>query len=248
MIRYHYLKKENLEKLLEDKSTLMNLAEKLEVPNQAKFKTKDLNEVRAAIDLQIEFYRRTESSFWHGCENNEILAAAIWDSMGDKKRWSHFYDVGQGNESNLRGPVAHWLENNGLHYKFEIPISTKRADVVGYYNYNGVKRVLSIELKNDLVQLERGLDQLMTYQEYSNAVYLAVTPFVASEYQEKYSSANKKHHPGALESKLRKVNIGLLLVEGENVEVCVHPNEQKIQDEKFNIIIEAIRRRTLSEC
>lgn len=247
MRRYNYLKHNNLEKLLEDKTTIVALAQRLEIPNQASIKSKDLNDLRSAIDQQIEIYRKTENSFWFGNENNEILAAAIWASMGNSKRWSNFHDVGEGKESKLKGPVAHWLEKNGLHYKYEVPLLTKRVDVIGHFNYKDIKKVVSIELKNDLNQLERGLDQLFTYQEYSNSVYLAITPFVAAEYQSKYSTAKKRHTPGALESKLLKANIGLLLVEGEEVEEYLQPKEQVIPDDKLNFLMEIIRKKTLKE-
>ena len=100
-------------------------------------------------------------------------------------------------------------------------MGTKRADVVGYTpgGLFGSPRVVTVELKNDLAQMSRGLDQMTTYDEFSTAVYLACTPRLAADFLKKHAASPgvRRWEPDALDRKLEKFGFGLLLVEGEEV-------------------------------
>ncbi|MGH9895316.1 MAG: hypothetical protein ACREA0_25705, partial [bacterium] len=77
----------------------------------------------------------------------------------------------------LLAPVGAWIREKGLEPYVEVPLGTKRIDVVGYKkgNFFVAERVIGVELKNDLVQMERGLDQMTTFAEFAHATYLACT-------------------------------------------------------------------------
>jgi hypothetical protein len=78
----------------------------------------------------------------------------------------------------------------------EVPCGTKRPDLVGVKKARLLSRgrTVAVELKNSEAQLRRGLDQMTTFAEYVNEVWLACTPLMAAEYLHKHTASKTVRH------------------------------------------------------
>ncbi len=220
-IRFGYLRLSVLKKALDDDKLLDMLVRDLGVPGRpAVLKGLSRVEKIKAIDVQIEHFRTTPTSEWHGVSAPEVLVGVIFQSgMSDRFVMNLFSNVK--NEEALRTPVTAWLRAKDLHVFDEVPLGANRTDLLGYRKggwFTSAAHV-AVELKDDLNQLKRGLDQMASYGDYAHNVYLACTPFLAAEYLVTHASGVKvKRWDGqVLDRKLEQVGSGLLLVEGQEV-------------------------------
>lgn len=230
--RFCYLRVRQIKQLLKDSRVLTALLDELQVPakgaNLAKLSDADK---LSAIESQIEHFRRTKTSVWHGVHPAEVFAASVYraDKLSEKAVCDIFCGVRK--EANLLGPVAKWMTNAGLTPYPEVPMGMKRIDVLGYKKarFFTTMRSVGIELKNEFTQFERSLDQMTTFREYTHVMYLACPPLLAAKYLDKYASAPSIKHwePDALKRKLATFGFGLLLVEGEEVFEVMKPTERE---------------------
>lgn len=104
------------------------------------------------------------------------------------------------------------------------------------------ERLVGVELKNDIVQFERALDQMTTFGQYTHAVYLACTPAMAAEYLDKHAEARGVHHwdSTVLRKKLESFGFGLLLVEGSTVYEVMKPTEKEPNGGKAREVLNAM--------
>ena len=100
-----------------------------------------------------------------------------------------------------------------------------RPSVIGFQC--AAEKLLAIELKNEDAQFSRAVDQMGTYAEYANNVYLACTPAFAAEYLERnaYSRGVNQWDSCVLERKLNSGGYGLLIVERDTVFEVLSPKE-----------------------
>jgi hypothetical protein len=184
------------------------LAHALKLPTEEKF---------SLIEHAIEHKRTTPTSQWYGCEPPEILAAAIYTSAKVPRRLQAELWCEIKQEAQLSDPVKKWLSANKYVPYEEIPMGTKRVDVLGYRRETFFKGtyLVAVELKNDLVQMQRGLDQMTTYRQYAHEVWLACTPALAAAYLQKHASGVKvkRWDFDVLRKKLEGFGFGLMLVE-----------------------------------
>ncbi len=101
-------------------------------------------------------------------------------------------------------------------------MGTSRVDVLGSKKggWLSATEIVAVELKNDLAQMKRGLDQMTNYADYAHRVYLAITPFLAAAYLDSHSEGLQGPPLGCgcvLDRKLEQFGFGLLLVEGNSV-------------------------------
>lgn len=168
-----------------------------------------------AIEERIAHLRRAKMSLFRDVEPAEIVAACIFREFGNSKGGSLFHAVKQ--EKQLAKPVALWLRERKKAEPYgEVPMGTKRIDVMGHRKggFFSSEVIIAVELKNELEQLKRGLDQMATFSEYASEVYLACTPYMAASYLNKHAESPSVTHwdPEALNNKLKKFGFGLLLV------------------------------------
>lgn len=242
---YCYLPGPLLRILFEDSAVVDKLMEFLKVPakNQAQLKRLPLEEKQAAVERQVSHLRSVQHSPWHDVDAPEVVAASIWRSHGPKQLALVFSHAKL--ESMLLQPVADWLHGQRqLKPHAEIPMGTKRADVVGYAR--GVlwgHTVVAVELKNDLKQFERCIDQMSTFRQYAEEVYLACTPYMAAEYLDKHANARGVRHwdPHAFNRKLESLGFGLLLVmassDGPFVLELIKPQRRSPDDKKLREVL-----------
>lgn len=104
-------------------------------------------------------------------------------------------------------------------------------------------RAVAVELKNDVEQLKRGLDQLATFKDYANAVYLACTPALAASYLDRHAGARnvRQWDPELLTRKLKTMGVGLLIVEGSMVMEMLKPVETAPDDRKNKELLDVLR-------
>jgi len=143
------------------------------------------------------------------------------------------------NEAALKAPVSAWLRAKDLHVFDEVPMGSSRTDLLGYKkgNWLSSSELIAVELKDDLAQLKRGLDQMASYGDYAHKVYLACTPFLAADFLSGHANGVKVKRWDAkvLDRKLEQIGAGLLLVEGEQIyeyrtPKLREPNSKKLEE------------------
>jgi hypothetical protein len=236
--RFCYLPKEVLDDALQDPKVLDGLMLYLGAPGKSVAALKRLTpaEKLKAINHQVAHLRNTQTSEWYGVDTSEVLAAAIFSAPHIRDGVVSDYFAGVSRESELLTPVASWLRERGYEAYPEVPLGTKRIDVLGCRKkgFFSAERIIGVELKNELSQLGRALDQMTTFREYSHVVYIACTPFFAAEYLVKHVSARGVHHwdPLALKRKLQTFGFGMLLVEDDEVTEVLAPVERTPDERK----------------
>lgn len=232
--RFCYLRLELLQKAISEPRILEGLLKQLAVPGKAGvLRHMSDREKLVAIEHQIETFRSAPASVWRGVNAPEVLAASIFRASVDgalpqkvgRALW-HYVKT----ESSLAAPVARWLGKFQLQTFVEVPLGTKRADVVGYREGGFFSETLCVvvELKNEGEQLRRGLDQMTTFAAYGHETYLACTPYFAATYLDRHSNGVGVKHwdSNALKEKLEAFGFGLLLVEGDSVYEVMKPTRR----------------------
>ncbi len=251
---YCYLDGKWLNTLLQDDRILDGLIEGLRVPGKAPhLRAKQPGEKLALIEAQIEHLRGMRSSLWHGVEAADVLAAHLYRlNMSKVARATMFSAVKR--EDDLAAPIVRWLEQQGLQAHEQVATGTRIPDVVGHRaaGWLSSEHVVAVELKNDVQQLKRGLDQMTTFDEYAHEVYLACTPAMAAAYLDKHANAPtvRRWDPRILESKLERFGFGLLLVSNTlgasntfDVRVVKKPKTRSPRGDKLQELLETLRTR-----
>lgn len=241
--RYCYLRNERLRDLVTTDRVLDALVHQLGVPGKAST-LKGLSSIEKlnALVEHIKYEANSPISRWHKVDPYEVLAANIYEAekLPSTLVKTAFSCVKA--EKDLATPVMRWLKQAGFDdvYK-EVPMGTKRADVLGYKKggFFRSELLVAIELKNEGNQMKRALDQLVVFREYSHQVYLACTPFVAAEEVQRHADGKGVKHwdAGVFDRKLIDTGFGLLLVEGDQVTDHIgprasNPNASKIVEIK----------------
>ncbi|MGH7295865.1 MAG: hypothetical protein ACRELB_13060 [Polyangiaceae bacterium] len=245
--RFAYLRRSVLQKALEDDRLLGALVDELEVPGKkAVIKALSRAEKIAAINAQIEHFRSSPTSVWSGVASLEVLAAAIfWSRMPDRYVSQLFSNVK--NEHALLAPVTTWLRAKDMHVFDEVPLGANRVDVLAFKKggWFSSTEIVGVELKDDLGQMKRGLDQMATFGDYAHRVYLACTPFLAADFLAKHAEGVKVKHwdPNVLNRKLDQIGAGLLLVEGDQVYEYREPRQRSPDAKKLEEVELALKGR-----
>ncbi len=232
--RFCYLRVPTLEKAVANPRIVDGLLAQLTVPGKpGVLKAMSHREKLQAIEHQIDSYAASPASVWRGTNTAEVLAASIFRASVSRvlplkvgaELWS---DVPT--EACLAGPVARWLKTVGVDTYAEVPLGTKRADVLGFRKGGLLSgsRSIVVELKNEHEQMKRGLDQMTTFAQYGHETYLACTPFFAAHFLDRHAEGQKVKHwdPAVLREKLAAFGFGLLLVEGEHVFEVMRPERR----------------------
>lgn len=223
---------------------LDHLVQGLEVPGKPAVLKKLSNaEKLRAIENQAEHFRESPTSLWRNVEIPEILAASIWRHGPPKVTQVIFGAVKK--ENDLLKPAGQWLRAKDLKVYDEVPMGTKRVDLAGYKEggWFSSDQIISIELKNDIEQLKRGLDQMTTFADYSSEVYMACTPAMAATYLDKHAEARNVRHwePEVLNDKLRKFGFGLLLIDGKDAQVALPAKQLSPSSKNIKETIEQMK-------
>jgi hypothetical protein len=254
-IRYCYLRATLVEKLLSNARVLDALLDELEVPGprRAVLKKKSDAEKLQMVEHQIEHFRGTKTSRWYDVHPAEVFAASIYRSDLPERFVLNeiFSDVRR--EADLAAPVTKWLVSKGYNAYSEVPMGTKRIDLLGYKKgllghrmkarFLGLgSHLIGVELKNEHAQMARGLDQMTTFREYVDAMYLACTPAMAAEYLARHADGKKvlRYDPDVLKRKLESFGFGLLIVEGDAVFEVTAPKESAPGMARMQEVKEAI--------
>jgi hypothetical protein len=220
--------------LYQDAVVLDALIEQLQVPGKTSvLKRLTEREKQEVIETQIDHFRRSPTSVWHGVPTHEVLAASIWRAQYDEflpRRLVREIFARVSQEEDLLRPVAKWLMGRGYEPYMEVPLGRRRIDVLGHKagGFGRAGSLMAIELKNDDIQFARGIDQMGTFSEYAHAVYLACTPAFCAEYLDRNVESRGVNHwdPGVLERKLTAGGFGLLIVERDSVFEVLKPTER----------------------
>jgi hypothetical protein len=238
---YCYLPGPLVQVVIDDPKMLDGLIELLEIPGKpAHLRSLSTAEKKAAVEQQVNHLAKLKTSLWYGVDHAEIVAAHLL-KVGDRKGTPVFFSPVK-KEADLLTPIAAWLgAQGGLDVFKEVPMGTKRVDLLGYRKGGFFRSdsAVAVELKNDIEQLKRGLDQMSTFSEYAHRVYLACTPLMAAQYLQKHAEARTVRHwdPDVLNNKLRKVGIGLLLVRDKDIEEVIPPRDSTPNDRKFKELL-----------
>ena len=242
---YCYLGGAVLREAIQDPKVLDGLLDQLEVPGKlATLRALSSKEKLQAIERQIEHFRKMRTSIWFGVPVAEVLAASIYRSrLGNRLVLDDLFADAR-REEDLLDPVASWLEGQGLIAYSEVPMGRGRVDLIGYGKKGLFRsdRVVAVELKNELDQLKRGLDQMTTFADYAHVVYLAVTPALGAEFLDSHAEGRgvQRWDPDVLNRKLETFGFGLLLVEDQDVNEVVEPQERDVAKDKFGEVVASI--------
>jgi hypothetical protein len=103
-------------------------------------------------------------------------------------------------------------------------------------------------LKNDYEQFKRAFNQMGTFAEYTNVVYMACTPAFVAEYLDHNESSTGHWDWDVLERKLTAGGFGLLVVERDQVFEVVKPVERTPSSENSGRAVSALSAVNLIEC
>jgi hypothetical protein len=212
-------------------------------------KVMDASEKRLAVKAMVEGHRNQHGSLFHGLHPLEILAVLTRRALDAPTAREACNSVGPATlkralwpstkkEKALLAPVVAHYRAQGYEVYKEIRMARKRVDALCHRTKGGLLRsekLVAIELKNDLAEFDRGMDQLTTFAGYAHSTYLACTPAFAFDYLDAEASATGvlKWDPKALETKLARAGLGLLIVRNDEVhEVLAPPKPSKIADDK----------------
>lgn len=244
---YCYLLGAYLKDLVQQPMALDALLDALDVPGKPpQLKRLAPAEKWRTIETHADYLTKSPTSLWRGVPPPEMIAAALWRSrLADKHVNEIFCAVKK--EKDLLLPAAAWLRETGLTPYAEVPCGTKRVDVLGVKKggFFTSDRVVAVELKNDVDQLKRGLDQMTTFGEYAHHVWLACTPAMAAEYLDAHASARSVHHwdGDLLNRKMRDFGFGLLIFYGHSAMEVVRPKERRPTPEKAREVEAALKGR-----
>ena len=201
--------------LIRDDAVLAALIDQLRVPGSAAYlRGLPPEDKLDLVEREIEHRRGDRHCEWFGVDAVEILMAMFFRAAPRRKVKEVFGQTRK--EDDLRPAVTKWLLKEQSHdavYK-EIKMGTKRADLVAHTKktFWGSDKVVAVELKNDLVQLEHAWAQMTTYGQHSHHVYLACPPYLGVEYLNKHAKAARRWEPGRFNAYLEDQGFGLLVV------------------------------------
>src|SRR5262249_32515176 len=143
----------------------------------------------------------------------------------------------------LLSPVSEWLRSDGYDVYAEIPLGLKRVDVLGHKkSLLFGNNLVAVELKNEIAQFERAVDQMTTFSQYTHFTYLACTPAMIAQYLERHADGRGVKHwdPQVFKAKLESFGFGLLLVEGNEVTEIMKPRETSPHSGKMKEALAAL--------
>lgn len=242
--RLCYLTIGRLRTALDETRVLDALMDDLEVPGKPNvLKALSPREKLDCIIRQADFFGSSKTSLWFGVRSGDILVAKLWQSSLSNKFVERELFSSVTREAQLLEPVARWLVAHQLEPHAEISMGKKRADLVGHREpaFLGLRarELVAVELKNDIKEMERAIDQMTTYAEYAHRVYLACTPALAIEYLDDHASSRGAKHWDSeiLDRKLGKLGLGLLIVEGHSVTEHLKPRPNVVTTKSLDEVL-----------
>jgi hypothetical protein len=258
--RHCYLRLSRLQQLLADPSVLDALLDQLQVPGEPSvLKRLTPQQKMECIETQIDHFRRTITSVWSEVPRLEVIAASLWrahdsfdgaKSILSRKLVRRGWFCGVSEEADLQIPTAKWLKGEGYEPYMEVPLGLARVDVLGYKktSLTGSGRLIAVELKNDYEQFKRALNQMGTFSEYADLVYMACTPDFAAAFLDHNEGSTNHWDASVLDRKLRSAGFGLLIVEREQVFEVIKPVERTPPSKNSSKVVDALSAVSLIEC
>jgi hypothetical protein len=108
--------------------------------------------------------------------------------------------------------------------------------------------LIAIELKNDYEQFKRAINQMGTFSEYADLVYMACTPDFAAFFHDRNEGSSHHWDPNVLDRKLRSAGFGLLIVEREQVFEVISPTERTPSSKNSSKVVDSLSAVSLIEC
>jgi len=230
--RFCGLRLRRLKKAIDDPKILDALLTTLEVPGQG-LGALSVGKKRAAVEDRIEVLRGTQTSLWYGVPAPEVFAASIFraKALASDAVGALFTEAHRAQE--LVPAVATWMNGGGLTVVGGIPFGGSRVDLAGYRKgFLSKARAVAVQVKNAVADVKGALDDLKTFEPYTNATYLACTPALVAEYLWASVAATD---PGiarwdgeVLVRALQESGSGLLLVEGDALSPVVLAKERTL--------------------
>jgi hypothetical protein len=239
--RWAHVRGDRLAAAFQDASSLDAVMAFARVPGKATvLRALPVAKKAETLEDHFRYLQRASASEWYEQPLAEMWAAHLFKAdIDDKTRAEVFFPVAL--EAALGSAVEAWLRGAKLAPCQEVQMGLKRADWVGYAERNpwrlAEERIVTVELKNDLTELDRLFAQLSEYRRYSTRTYVAVTPSFYLHYCWRHMEAPAVQcwDSKALETRLAPLGTGLLVVERAEVIVAreakeVAPGERERRD------------------
>jgi hypothetical protein len=238
--RYCFLRLRRLKAALKDVKVVDALVDTLGLPAETAALSK--GKKLAAIDREIERLRATKTSRWFAVPAPEVLAASIF---GAAKLAGDAVDGLFNNtrdDQSIAAAVLNWVKGSGLKSLIGLPFGTERVDLVGYrIGFLSGPRVLAIQVRNEVVAIERALEILPAFTPYTHASYLACTPAAAAAYLEAHAVATHAWDGDLIRRKLQASGSGLLLVEGAAVSQAILAKERTLDTKTLETLAATLK-------
>jgi predicted DsbA family dithiol-disulfide isomerase len=214
--RFCYLDRAFIDEVMENEVAQRNLAMQLGIALSSSHWDRLSSSKKAEQLLDAAAYQSRAPTKWHGLQPLEVIAGVVLETIDI----DHFLPAA-GIEAELTLPVEMWLLDRGYDSFTEVPIGKNRIDVLGVHSKTG--EVVGIELKNDLSQMKRGVDQITEFGQFCDRMYLGVTPALAARYLAEHGNHRDTSgwDPRFLDDKLSSIQAGLLLVDVDALEDAV---------------------------
>jgi hypothetical protein len=244
--RFSYVRVATIRKALATPRVVDALLEQLRMPIK---RGADLESKTQALVEHLTHLVELSGSEWYGQQGTDLLVQQVHESRLLSQRYVHrdFFS-GVRLEADLLAPVASWLHAGGMEVHVEVPMGKNRVDLLGYRpsTWMGLSatKVIAVELKNDLGQLGRALDQLATFADYSTQAYLACTPLLAAKYVWRHSRGRgvKGWDDDVLNRQLSRIGVGLLLVEGPDVFEWIEDSASPVAANRLDEVLSQLER------
>lgn len=205
----------------------------------ASLKAMSVGDKRRAVQTLVEARKNQPGAVTYGLHELEVFVIALREALEASKENRNFTKMiwpGVKKEADLLSPIAAYYREREYEVYREVPMGRKRVDALCHKKGGFLRseHLLAIELKNDLAQLKRGFDQMTTFADYAHGVYLACTPEMAFNFLQDHAKARAVHKWDfkALENKLSRAGIGLLIVQEGLVVNMLQAKPSQVQDGK----------------
>lgn len=143
----------------------------------------------------------------------DVIVVYAWDELrhSSKREAERIFGHVKG-EKKLKLPMAMYFRDKGYNVFEEVRISKSQADLLAFPSSGWSPETIGIELKTEVAQLRRALDQLTDYRVGVDKCYLGTTAYCVIDYI-RASCTRGSIKADILKEKLESIGVGLFTID-----------------------------------